>query len=257
MLGAGNVSTHLSRHLHSSGHPISAIYSRNMESARMLADELGTIGTSVPGDVPREADFYLVCVPDDAVERVALDFRDCQGIWLHTAGALAMDLFKGIQPRFGVLYPLQTMSRSRTINLGKTPFLVEGSSPEVTESITELAKCITDHVLEISSSRRLVIHLAAVFANNFSNHMVHIAQQILRDQEINPEIMGPILEETFQKIIQVGAGEAQTGPARRNDLETMEKHTEYLKRYPEWEKLYTFISRDIGRFRDKQPLYGK
>ncbi len=249
MLGAGNVSTHISRHLHSKGHRISCIYSRTGESANELANELETLGTSIRADVPGNADFYIVCVPDSVVENVVRNFSGLKGIWLHTAGALSMDLFKGLQTRSGVLYPLQTLSRKRKVDLSDTPFLVEGSSPEVTASIVDLANCISENVQEINSDTRRIIHLAAVFANNFTNHMVHIGQQILQENQMDLKLLDPILEETIRKVKLEGAKDAQTGPALRNDRETMQKHIELLKNHPEWEKIYTFISRDISRTR--------
>lgn len=250
MLGAGNVSTHISRHLHSKGHRISCIYSRTLESASLLADEFGGFATTVLQEVPDQADFYLVCVPDQAVVSVLSQFRDWNGIWLHTAGALPMDVFKGFKTRYGVLYPLQTLRKNQEASLASAPFLVEGSSPEVEESIVKLAGDITTKVLEIDSEKRLSIHLAAVFANNFTNHMVHIAQLILQENSLDIKLLDPIIEETVRKIGLVGAGAAQTGPALRNDQLSIQKHLDLLKNHPEWEKLYTFISREITRSRE-------
>ncbi len=251
MIGAGNVSTHISRHLHSKGHRISCVYSRNSGSATELAGELGTLGTNIPDIVPDNADFYIVCVPDSAVAKVVDTFSHLKGTWLHTAGALSMDLFKGNQTRYGVLYPLQTLSKNRQVELKDTPFLVEGSSPEVTSLIKALAGSISNQVHEVDSPSRLSIHLAAVFANNFSNHMVTIGQQLLREKGVDENLLHPILKETFSKMAQVGAKRAQTGPALRKDRDTMQKHIELLKDHPEWEKLYTFMSREIDRSRDE------
>ncbi len=250
MLGAGNVSTHISRHLHSKGHRISCIYSRTLESASLLADEFGGIATNDLAKVPDQADFYLVCVPDQAVTSVLSLFKGWKGIWLNTAGALPLDLFKGFQSRYGVLYPLQTLNKNQDISLASTPFLVEGSSADVTESVKKLAANITTNVQEIDSEKRLTIHLAAVFANNFTNHMVHIGQRILQENHLDLKLLDPILKETVRKIGLVGAGAAQTGPALRKDQLTIQKHLELLKNHPEWEKLYTFISRDIGNTRE-------
>jgi len=250
MLGAGNVSTHISRHLHSKGHRISCIYSRTLESASLLADEFGGIAATDLDEVPDQADYYIVCVPDQAVLSVLSHFKDWKGIWLHTAGALPINLFKGILSRYGVLYPLQTLSKERGVDLSHTPFLVEGSSAEVTETVKKLADNITTNVQEIDSEKRLIIHLAAVFANNFSNHMVHIAQRILQENNLDLKLLDPILKETVRKIGLMGAGAAQTGPALRKDQLAIQKHLELLKNHPEWEKLYTFVSRDIGNTRE-------
>jgi predicted short-subunit dehydrogenase-like oxidoreductase (DUF2520 family) len=249
IIGAGNVATHISRNLYSVGHTISCIYSRTRESASRLAEEFGSMGTAVPKEVPDGTDFFIVCVPDKTVQEVVLKFRDRKGIWLHTSGALSLAVFEGHQSQCGVLYPLQTLTRQRTVEKEEIPLLVEGSTPAVTDAIHELASSMTGNVHIMSAASRLMIHLAAVFANNFSNHMVNVAQQILDEQGIDVKLMDPLLKETFSKISEIGAAGTQTGPASRGDEETMKKHLELLLEHPEWKNLYTFISRDIGRFR--------
>ena len=249
MIGAGNVSTHISRHFLSAGHRISCIYSRKEESAQSLAGELGVPGTSNPDKVPTEADFYIFCVPDHAVAELAEQFRGRKGIWLHTAGALSMEVFQGITNEYGVLYPLQSMSRDRNIRKGHIPFLLEASSKEVLEKTTDLVYSISEVVEEVDSLTRLRAHLAAVFANNFTNHLVHVAQQIMEEANLDPGLLDLLIEETSYKLREMEPSSAQTGPAVRGDEETMNKHRELLKDHPEWEKLYTFISRDIMRSR--------
>jgi len=210
-----------------------------------LAAELHTLGTSDPGQVPQEADFFILCVPDRVVAGVARQLMGRKGIWLHTAGVLPSTIFEGIAERYGVLYPLQTLSSERKIRLGHIPFLVEGSSPGVLERIRDLAGSITEYVEEADSRTRQRVHLAAVFASNFSNHMIHVAWQILEESGLDAALLEPLLEETFLKLRELDPGAAQTGPAARGDRETMNKHVELLKDHPEWEKIYTFISRDI------------
>jgi len=250
MLGAGNVSTHISRHFHSAGQRISCIYSRTEESAQRLSGELGVPGTSDIERVPREADFFILGIPDRAVAEVAEQFREFKGTWLHTAGALSIELFQGIFKQYGVLYPLQSLSRDRKIKKGHIPFLVEASSPGVLKKIIDLASSISERVEEVDSSVRLKVHLAAVFANNFSNHMVHVAQQLLEEANLDSGLLDQLMEETFHKLREMDSFSAQTGPAMRGDRDTINKHIELLKDHPELQKLYTFISRDIERSRE-------
>ena len=245
------MATHVSRHLHAQGHIIDAVWSRTEESARKLAAGLKTKAIGTIEELPGKADFYLVAVPDDAVKDVAKEYSGHQGIWMHTAGSLPMDVFKGHFSEYGVMYPLQTLSSERPVRLGLLPFLVEGSSTGVSDKVYALALSISGRVQMCDSAQRLSIHLAAVFANNFSNHMVDIAQQILKEKNLPLNMLDPLLEETFHKIDSMGARDAQTGPAVRNDQLTMEKHRELLKSHPEWEKLYTFISREIQRSREE------
>jgi predicted short-subunit dehydrogenase-like oxidoreductase (DUF2520 family) len=162
-----------------------------------------------------------------------------------------MDVFKGHFSEYGVIYPLQTLSSERPVKPGQIPYLVEGSSAEVSERIHALAKTLSGSVEVADSDIRQSIHLAAVFANNFPTHMVHIAEQILKQKNLPAGMLHPLLEETIHKIESLGATKAQTGPAVRNDQLTMKKHRELLKSHPEWEKLYTFISREIQRSREE------
>jgi predicted short-subunit dehydrogenase-like oxidoreductase (DUF2520 family) len=169
---------------------------------------------------------------------------------LHTAGAVSMEVFRGLTNEYGVFYPLQSLNRERNIPMGHIPFLVEASSSKTLERIKGLAGSISERVEVTDSRTRLMVHLAAVFANNFSNHMVHVAQQLMEMASVNPQLLGPLLEETFQKLRELDAKSAQTGPAVRGDRLSMNKHIELLKDHPEWEKMYTFISRDIERSRE-------
>jgi predicted short-subunit dehydrogenase-like oxidoreductase (DUF2520 family) len=246
------VATHLSRDLHAAGHTIDCIWSRSQAHADRLASEFGSVGISDPELLPSNTDFCLVAVPDGVIYELTGKFKDQGGIWMHTAGAVSMDVLAGSFSRCGVLYPLQTLSSGRNVQLHDTPFLVEGSNQEVTRSIHTLASCISRTVIEMDSSQRLVVHLAAVFANNFSNHMVTIAKEILKQQKMDPSLLDPLLRETFSKMMEMGPENAQTGPAARMDHETIQKHLEWIKSHPEWEKLYTFISRDIMRSRQSE-----
>ncbi len=251
MLGAGNVATHISRHLYSRGHSISCVYSKTEGSATNLAERLNCTGTSSPESVPPSADFYIICTPDHVIPEIVQKFQNREGIWLHTAGAVTVEVFKGYHSNFGVLYPLQTFRKNYQVSLPDTPLLIEGSAPAITKSIKNLAHAISRNVHEMDSSSRLVTHLAAVFANNFTNHMVHIAQEILRGHDIDLELIDPLVNETFNKLSDHGATSTQTGPAFRGDNETMKKHLEILKKNPDVEKLYTFISQNIARTRDQ------
>jgi predicted short-subunit dehydrogenase-like oxidoreductase (DUF2520 family) len=132
----------------------------------------------------------------------------------------------------------------------QVPILVEGSSAAVTAEIRDLASKAYSRVEEVGSDTRLVIHAAAVFANNFTSQMVHIAGELLGEQDVDPGLLDPLLEETFEKIKALGTVKGRTGPAIRGDYATMNKHIELLKGHPEWEKIYTFISRDIESSRE-------
>jgi len=243
------VASHLSRHLFLAGNEILAVYSRSLDHAGILAGEVDSKPTDRLDKIPDRADLFLICVPDSEVGSVAGKLSGRKGIWAHTAGAVPMDLLQPLHPEYGVIYPLQTLTRERQISMDEVPMLIEGSSPRVTRILRNMVSGISREVYEADSATRLVYHLAAVFANNFSNHMVNIASQILRKEGETFQLLLPLLKETFLKLEEMDPASAQTGPAIRSDEETLEKHTEILKAHPEWQKLYTFISRDIARSR--------
>ncbi len=244
-MGAGNVGTHLSRSLHQAGHQILCIYSRRSLPAGRLATEVNSRGTSRKEDVPEEADYYLLALPDSAIADAVHQWKHCRGTWLHTSGAVPLNVFSGLPHPSGVLYPLQTFTRQREIRMKEVPFLVEGSDRQTLRRILSLAQSLSSRVHEMDSERRLFIHMAAVFANNFSNHMVYIARELMARGGHDAALLDPLLRETMEKILEMGAAGAQTGPALRGDRGTMERHLELLKSYPGWDKLYTFVSQDI------------
>jgi predicted short-subunit dehydrogenase-like oxidoreductase (DUF2520 family) len=247
ILGAGNVSLHISRHLYLAGHQVDCIWSRNQNSALRVAAASGSKAVSSPDEVPDDADFYLLVVSDSAIEELASVFSGRKGIWMHAAGAVPLDVLKTYFGEYGVLYPLQTFSAHREVALDEVPFLVEGSSPAVMKKIHSLAFSLSEKVVEMNSAERLKVHLAAVFANNFSNHMVTIATRFLKENGGDFSLLEPILKETFRKMLEAGPEEAQTGPALRGDMETMRKHLDLLGKFPEWELIYNSVSRDINK----------
>ncbi len=247
ILGAGNVALHISRHLYLAGQQVSCIWSRSIDKARQVAAASGSVAVLDADEVPGDADFYLVAVTDQAIAEVASLFSGRKGIWVHTAGAVGMDQLSGNFENYGVLYPLQTLSWHRQVSMDDTPFLVEGSSRAVLMKIHALASSITESVVDMDSADRFTVHLAAVFANNFSNHMVTIATRIIEENGGSFSMLEPLIRETFLKMRETGPAGAQTGPAVRGDEQTIRKHLELLKGNPDWQKLYTFISRDIVR----------
>ena len=243
------MSLHISRHLFLAGQQISCIWARNIEKAQRVAAISGARAVSDPGDLPDDADFYLLAVSDRAIEEVSAQFQGRRGIWMHAAGAVPMDVLKPSFGEYGVLYPLQTLSAKREEALEDIPFLVEGSSPEVQKKIHSLAFSHSGRVVEMDSAGRLRVHLAAVFANNFSNHMVTIATRIIEENGGDFSLLEPILRETFLKMSEGGPLAVQTGPAVRGDELSMKQHLELLKAYPDWEEIYTIVSRDIMKSR--------
>ena len=249
LIGAGNVATCLGPRLKEAGHEITAVYSRTLESARILADRLGATYTTDIKAVPA-SDAAIVMLKDDALKELAPVIAGSlhNSLLLHTAGSVPMDIWReaGAQ-RCGVLYPMQTFSKESRIDWSQVPLFVEGSSAPVLESIKELALTISPDVTVLSSEGRKKLHLAAVFTCNFSNHMYAIAEQLLASEGVPFSVMLPLVRETARKVETIAPHDAQTGPAVRGDRKVIGEHLELLKDYPEYAELYRLISIDINK----------
>ncbi|MDR3267403.1 MAG: DUF2520 domain-containing protein [Tannerella sp.] len=246
-MGAGNVATHLSKALFDAGNEICQIYSRSEESASVLSVKLGCPYTTNVKDVCDDADIYVFAVKDDALATVIKQVKTNNGIWIHTAGSIPDNVFYGFAKNYGVMYPLQTFSKNRKPDFSKVPLFIEGNSQETENTLSSVARTISDNVSVINSEKRKYLHLAAVFACNFTNNMYDIAAQILDEQGIDSRLLLPLIDETADKLHHLTPAKAQTGPAVRNDTKTMDSHLVMLQNN-EIRKIYKIISRNIRYF---------
>ena len=248
VLGSGNVATHISMAFHSVGLKIVQVYSRNLECAKELADKVDAQYTSDLASITDEADLYLFAVSDSAIQNV-LDNKDWPGkILAHTAGSVSIDIFKPYSENFGVIYPLQSFSKNRKIDLSEVPFFIEASSEEIVDILESLIREISNNIYRLSFEEREILHLAAVFASNFSNHMYAIADELLRKNNIPFNYLQPLVNETSAKAFELGPKASQTGPAVRNNFDILKKHMGLLNSEPDWQKLYKFISDNIIKY---------
>jgi len=251
ILGSGNIAFHFAKALKNANFKIIQLYGRNKTTVSELAADINSIFTTDINDITEEADAYLFALSDNALKTVLLH-RDWKNKTLiHTSGSTSMNVFYGFSNNYGVLYPLQSFSRDLNLNISEVPFFIEGNNYESLELIKEIAYSLSNNIIIADSETRFKVHLAAVFANNFVNHMITIGQQILINNNIPPEYISPLIKETFRKIELIGADKAQTGPAIRNDEEIIERHTKYLQDTPEWQKIYTFVTNSIKKYYNK------
>ena len=249
LIGAGNVATCLGPRLTEAGHEITAVYSRTVESARVLADRLGATYTTDLKDVPA-SDAAIVMLKDDALKELAPAISDSLNdtLLLHTAGSVPMDIWREAGAlEYGVLYPMQTFSKTSSIDWSQVPLFIEGSSDWTLDNIRQLALSISPDVTPLSSEGRKKLHLAAVFTCNFSNHMYAIAEHLLATEGVLFRVMLPLVRETARKVESITPHDAQTGPAVRGDRKVVEEHLALLKEYPEYAELYRLISIDINK----------
>ncbi len=251
MVGAGNLATHLSRALHDAGHEILQVFSRTEENARALAGRLGggVEYTSSLAGLRDDADIYIVSLKDTALVECAPEI--CRGredkLFVHTAGSIPMQVFEGHCSRFGVFYPMQTFSKGREVDFSVIPCFVEACNPDDEQLIHALASSVSRSVYHYTSEQRKYLHLAAVFACNFTNHMYAVCADMLAQHDIPFSTMIPLIDETAAKIHSVEPRKAQTGPAVRFDRNVMDKQLALLKDSPDLQQIYEMLSKSIHK----------
>lgn len=258
LFGAGNVSTHLGKALHEAGHEIVQVWSRTQDSAMTLASSLGCeahiFEEASQGSLDKlnNADYSssnLVCiisVKDDAIAEVATRFIPLlpNAIWVHTAGSVSIDVLnQGVNPRYGVFYPMQTFSKSKPVDFTRIGIFTEAVGCD--DELTSLAKTISSKVYILDGDGRKRLHLAAVFACNFVNHCYALSETLLADAGIPFEIMLPLVEETADKVHHLSPRLAQTGPAARHDMQILESQRNTLAYDPSLQDLYDRLSQSI------------
>ena len=247
LIGAGNVATHLGLAFQAKGCEIVQVYSRTEESAKDLAERLQVPYTISLEEVSANADLYIVAVKDAALQEVipSLVKGREDALFVHTAGSISMDVWKGCARRYGVFYPMQTFSKLRMVDFSSVSFFVEASGSDELRFLKELAMSLSPKVYEASSEQRRYLHLAAVFACNFTNHMYALSASLLEKQGLPFDAMLPLIDETARKVHELPPVQAQTGPAIRRDENVMDKHLAMLSEEPVMREIYEKISKNI------------
>ncbi|MCB0401303.1 MAG: DUF2520 domain-containing protein [Flavobacteriales bacterium] len=244
LLGSGNVATQLGKALQKKGITILQVFSRNPENATQLAHQIGAMAISNLQDLDPGADLYLICIKDDSIGELAGQFPFKDRLIAHTSGSIPMDVLSNNE-HYGIFYPLQTFTKDQSVDFLSIPFCIEANSPENEEKLMHLAGLLSEHVTKISSEQRKAIHLAAVFACNFSNNMYAIAEDILTQNGMSLDLLKPLIRETADKISTASPQAVQTGPAKRGDLEIMKNHLQMLADSKEYQDIYRIISDNI------------
>ena len=246
-IGAGNVATHLVKALCNKGYHLNQVYSRTLGSAKALADLHDAEYTNSPNEIITCAGFYLVSVPDQVLPTILNSIEIHDQLIFHTAGSCGLEVFGKKFMHFGVLYPLQTFSKNVSLNISKDPILIEASDNTSLQGIEHIARTISEKVFVTDSETRRWIHLAAVFACNFTNHMLVLSDGILHKKQLDPTLLQALIKETFRKSLEMDPAEVQTGPAVRDDTITIDKHIKMLEDQPLLQKIYTFTSESIRK----------
>ncbi|UOQ54660.1 Rossmann-like and DUF2520 domain-containing protein [Hymenobacter cellulosivorans] len=249
LLGAGRVAQHLGPALWRAGHTVTHVWSRTLASAQAVAAQ-------VPGALPISsldlqslpaADLYILCVPDGAVPAVLAEAAFPAGaLVVHTAGALPLAVFAPYPAlRGGVLYPLQTFSPGRLIEWLSVPICVEAGTAADQDLVAEVARSLSQVVEIVATPQRQAIHVAAVFACNFTNHLLGIGHALVQEAGLPFTLLEPLIRETVQKALAQPPFTVQTGPAVRQDTATLDRHRELLLGHPQWRQIYNELTASI------------
>lgn len=245
LIGAGNVATSLSMALHQAGKKIIQVISRHTNTARELAEKVDASFSTSIEEIKTTADIIICAVSDHALKEITENLKIKDTLIVHTSGSVALDIFENKYTDYGVFYPLQTFTKSTPITLNNVPVCIEANNQKTLKILRELGHLISNNVADINSDERKYLHLAAVFACNYTNFMYAIAEDLLKDHGLDMKILHPLIEETASKAIKYRPSEVQTGPAKRNDINTISRHLEILSNQRDYQEIYKVLSDKI------------
>ena len=247
-IGAGNVAWHLAPALENAGHVVQEVYSKTGRSAQKLVGKLYDAEVATDLDFSQSgSDLFIIAIPDDEISAVSAEIiLPDQSILVHTSGAKPLEEIQvEAASAIGVFYPLQTFSKDRKVSFDHVPFLIESNHKAAEKILVNIAKSISKNVQVVDSQRRGQLHVSAVFACNFTNHMMRISEQLLNDAQLDFDILRPLIAETVEKSLLMKPSQSQTGPAMRGDLETLDKHMKLLESNSAYAEIYRLISQNI------------
>jgi predicted short-subunit dehydrogenase-like oxidoreductase (DUF2520 family) len=251
--GAGRVGGAICMEFYRAGYPIDLIVSESEESSMLLAKRCKA-SWSKKLVFPDSTDVIIVAVPDHKIKSV-LNTLKCkpESLLAHTAGSFGFEVFPEGREASGIFYPLQTFTKGRDVNFREVPLLIEATDRKSSETLEELAKSICDKVYFTDTENRRILHLAAVFVSNFTNHLLTLGKEVSLKTGYEFDILEPLIVETISKALAIGPEKSQTGPAIRNDRNTMEKQFDLLSFSPELQAIYReFTASIINYYKDKK-----
>jgi len=242
IIGSGNVAIQLAHaFLKSAKVTVLQRFSRNNTNAVYFSDKIPVTDKI---STLQEADVYILAISDSAISEFSKHLQIKKGLVVHTSGSIPMNALV-CKANKGVFYPLQTFSKDQIINFEKTPFALETEKKEDFITLETLAKTLSKNIYSVNSQQRNKLHIAAVFANNFSNYMFKIAKDICDEHDFSFEILKPIIQETTKKLETMSPFNAQTGPAKRNDKIVIENHLQQLE--GDQKEIYKLVSDSITK----------
>ena len=243
IIGTGNVAFALARLIKRSGHELLEMSGRNAGDLKKLSAAL-EVPTSSIADITRKADLYIVAIADDALYGIGNWLSLEKKLVVHTAGSVPKDVLQKVSRNYGVLYPLQSL-KAQMKSIPEIPFLVDGNTPDDLALIRDFADSLSNKVEIADDEARRKLHLAAVVVNNFTNHLYALAEEYCAKEKLSFDLLQPLIMETADRMKYMSPKEAQTGPAIRSDLSTIEKQMEMLKNHPGLRSVYEVMTKSI------------
>ncbi len=241
ILGAGNVAFHLTNFLLKNKKvALLQVYNKNINKIDYLKNAVSV--TDKISNLNKTGDIYIIAVSDDAISSLSNQLMLPNKLVVHTSGNVSINELQSKSGK-GVFYPLQSFSKNKNINFKNIPFCIEADTSKNLFLLKTFTKIISDTYFLINSEQRKQLHLAAVFVNNFVNHLYYLGNEICEENNIPFEILNPLIKETANKIEELSPFNAQTGPAKRNDKETMKKQLAMLPKKSK--EIYTLLSNSI------------
>ena len=242
IIGTGNVATVLGKLILANNHSINQVYGRNIDAAILLANQLNAKPTNNLSGLNKESDIYVIAVADKSIASVCNDLKLEDKIVVHTAGSVSSIVLQNVSAIFGVLYPIQSLRKEMDIATVTIPFLIDGNNKSTQILIENFAKSLSNKVTSGNDVTRLQLHTAAVFSCNFVNYMYLQSANFCEANNIDFELLQPLIEETAFRLRTHHPKDVFTGPAVRKDLQTIEKHIDQLNSNLPAQELYKLMT---------------
>ncbi|MFY8020860.1 MAG: Rossmann-like and DUF2520 domain-containing protein [Bacteroidia bacterium] len=242
-IGSGRIAVHLASAFEKTDIELTGVYSRNHQNAIAFGQKFDIPSFEHLNQIPQDSDVYILAISDDQIELVSSQIN-VNGILVHCSGLKDIESIKGVGHK-AVMWPLQSFSLDKSVDFKQIPILLEANSEENYRIIEALCERISHHLIPCNSQQRQWYHLAAVFVNNFSNHLYVEAEAILQSQQLDFKLLLPLMKETVEKLNHLLPLAAQTGPAVRGDQQTIKKHLDLLSENKTAKDIYSLISKSI------------
>lgn len=254
LIGAGRIAFHLGLAFKNAGIAIKGVYNRSHDAGVELAKLLDVDFISELSRIEDNHCLFLLCVSDDAIEEVISCLHFETGILAHTSGSKPISILSKSAVNTGVFYPVQTFGSREMIDLHQVPFCIEANNPVTASYLMGIAEQLSEKVVEMDSESRGIIHLSAVFANNFSNFMYVVSEDLMNRKQLDISLLLPLIRQTCHHLPEKNFYSRQTGPAVRGDNDVIAMHFDLLQELPDYREIYQILTQQLMKFKAR---YGK